>query len=199
MSLTIPPTSIKSYILSTNFDAYPLINMGLIIFKDPSLLGTYHGAPPLIHPSTQVCVVSLDGTKTGDTIPPTEASPPLDVPPVEEILPQELLENSTTPLTPDFTLPQEQILVWEAIPQALTQIPFFYPPLGVQDFQVVTTLTLPNMVLAILVWYLHPPAMVPQPSLPPQSEGILMKILVLTPTAPPSPPLSSTTAMAGGR
>jgi hypothetical protein len=65
------------------------------------------------------------------------------------------------PLTPDFTLPQGQIPVWETIPQAITQIPFFYPPPSVHDFQVVTTLTLPNMVLAISVWYLHPPVMVP--------------------------------------
>jgi hypothetical protein len=35
----------------TNPKAYPLIEMGPRIFKDPSLLGTYHGAPPLIHPS----------------------------------------------------------------------------------------------------------------------------------------------------
>jgi hypothetical protein len=59
-------------------------------------------------------------------------------------------------------------------------------------------LTLPNMVLAIPVWYLHPPAMVPQPSLPYQSEGIPMQILVLTLATPPSPPLSSTTSTTGG-
>jgi hypothetical protein len=168
-------------LVHTSSDAYPLMDMGPRIFKDPSLLGAYHGAPPLIHPSTQVCVISSNGTETGDTIPPTEASPPLDVPPVEEILPQELPENPTTPLIPDFTLPQGKIPVWETIPQAITQIPFFYPPPGVQYFQVATTLTLPNMVLTIPVWYLHPPAMVPQPSLPPQSEGIPMQIPVLTP------------------
>jgi hypothetical protein len=66
---------------------YSLIDMGPIIFKDPSFLGAYHGAPRLIHPSTQVCVISSNGTDTGDTIPPTEASPQLEVPPVEEILP----------------------------------------------------------------------------------------------------------------
>jgi hypothetical protein len=186
-------------LVCTSSDAYPLMDMGPRIFKDPSLLGAYHGAPPLIHPSTQVCVISSNGTETGDTIPPTEASPPLDVPPVEEILPQELPENPMTPLIPDFTLPQGKIPVWETIPQAITQIPFFYPPPGVQYFQVAAMLTLPNMVLAILVWYLHPPMMVPQPSLPPQSEGILMQIPVLTPTTPPSPPIASTTAMAGGR
>jgi hypothetical protein len=52
-------------------------------------------------------------------------------------------------------------------------------------------LTLPNMVLAIPVWYLHPPEMVPRPQ-----EGLPMTIPVLTPTTPilPTPP-----ATAGGR
>ena len=50
-------------------------------------------------------------------------------------------------------------------------------------------LTLPNMVLAILVWYLHPLEMVPQPSLPPQTEEIPMTIPILTPTIPSTPPL----------
>jgi hypothetical protein len=55
-------------------------------------------------------------------------------------------------------------------------------------------LTLPNMVLAIPVCYLHPPEVVPCPSLPPQ-EGLPMMILILTPTTPilPNPP-----ATAGG-
>jgi hypothetical protein len=80
-------------LVHTSSDAYSLIDMGPRIFKDPSLLGAYHGAPPLIHPSTQVCVISSNGTDTGDTIPPTEASPHLDVPPVEEILPQDSLRT----------------------------------------------------------------------------------------------------------
>jgi hypothetical protein len=132
-------------------------------------------------------------------LPPNEASLIFDVPLVTELLPQELPENPPPSPIPDSTLPQGHIPVWETLPQALTQIPFFYPPLGVQDFQVAATLTLPNMVLEIPVWYLHPPAMVPQPSLPPQTEGISMQIPVPTPTAPPTPPLTSTTATAGGR
>jgi hypothetical protein len=186
-------------LVHTNSDAYPLIEMGPRIFKDPSLLGTYHGAPPLIHPSAQVCVISSDGMETGDTIPPTEASSLPDIPLVTETLPQEPPENPSTPLVPSFTLPQGHIPVWETVPQAITQIPFFYPPPGVQYFQVAAMLTLPNMVLSILVWYLHPPEMVPQPSLPPQTEGIPMQIPVLTLTTPPSPPLANTTATAGGR
>jgi hypothetical protein len=163
------------------------------IFKDPSFLGAYHGAIFLIHPSTQVCAISSNRTETRDTIPPTEASPPLNFPPGEAILPQKLPEKPMTPLTPDFTLPQGKILVWETIPQDLTQIPFFYPPPDVQDFQVATILTLPNMVLSILVWYLHLPVMVPQSSLPPQLEGIPMQIPVLTPTTLPSLLIASTT------
>jgi hypothetical protein len=155
-------------LVCTSFDAYPFMEMDPRIFKDPSLLGAYHGAPPLIHPSMQVCVISSNGTETRDTIPPTEASPLPNIPLVDKILPWESPEKATTPLIPNFTLPRGQILVWETIPQAITQIPFFYPPPWVQAFQVAVILTLPNMVFVISVWYLHPPAMVPQPSLPPQ-------------------------------
>jgi hypothetical protein len=76
-------------LVHTRSDAYSVINMGPIIFKDPSLLGAYHGAPPLLHPSTKVCVVSSNGTNIGDIIPSNEASPHIDVPPVEELLPRE--------------------------------------------------------------------------------------------------------------
>jgi hypothetical protein len=51
-----------------------------------------------------------------------------DVPLVIELPPQEPPMNSSTPLVHDFTSPQGHILVWETIPQAITQIPFFYPP-----------------------------------------------------------------------
>jgi hypothetical protein len=60
-------------------------------------------------------------------------------------------------------------------------------------------LTLPNMVLVILVWYLHPLDMVSQPSLPPQMEGIPMTILILTPTIPSTLPLTNLPATVGGR
>jgi hypothetical protein len=111
----------------TNPDAYPLIEMGPRIFKDPSLLGTYHGAPLLIHPSAQVCVISSNGTKTGDTLPPTEASLLSDIPLVTELLPQESLENPPAPPVPDYTLPQGHILVWETVPQAILKSPSFTP------------------------------------------------------------------------
>jgi hypothetical protein len=121
-------------LVCTNSDAYPLMEMGPGIFKDPSLLGAYHGAPSLIHPSAQVCAISSKRTETRDTIPPTEASPLPDVPLVGEILPQETPEKPTTPLIPNFTLPWGQISIWEIVPQAITQIPFFYPPPGLQYF-----------------------------------------------------------------
>jgi len=71
----------------TNSDAYPLIEMGPEIFKDSLLLVTYHGAPLLIHPSTQVCVISTKEMTTEYTLPPTEASFTPDVPLVAKYLP----------------------------------------------------------------------------------------------------------------
>jgi hypothetical protein len=118
----------------TNPDPYPLIDIGLRIFKNPSLLGTDHGEPLLIHPSAQVCVFSSNGIETGDTLPPTEASLLYDFPLVVEFLPQASLESSSSPPIPNFTLPRGHILVWEIVPQAITQIPFFYTPPGIKSF-----------------------------------------------------------------
>jgi hypothetical protein len=131
-----PPSNIDNILplVHTNSDPYPLIEMGPIIFKDPSLLGTYHGAPSLIHPSAQVCVISSDGTKTGDTIPPIEASSLHDVPLVTEILPQEPPENSTTPLTIDFTLPQGKIPILGDHPPSHHSNTLLLPPTGCTIF-----------------------------------------------------------------
>jgi hypothetical protein len=192
-----PSTNLDNILplIHTNQDAYPLVEMGPGIFKDPSLLGTYHGAPPLLHPSNQVCVISSNGTHTEDALAPQGASIIPDVPKVAEPLPLEPPAHSSTPLVHDSTSAHGHSPVWEIVPQPLTQIPFFYPPPGIEYFQVATMLTLPNMVLAIPVWYLYPPEMVPRPSLPPQ-EGIPMTIPILTPTTPPltNPPIT-----AGGR
>jgi hypothetical protein len=136
-------------LIHTSHEAYPLIKTGPKILKDPSLLGTYHGPPPLLHPSNQVCVVSSKGTDMDHTLPPREASIISNIPLFTELLPHEPPTNSSTPLVHDFTSPQGHIPVWEIVPQAITQIPFFYPPPGIQAFQVAATLTLPNMVLAI--------------------------------------------------
>jgi hypothetical protein len=51
-------------LIHTNQDVHPFIEMGPGMFKDPSLLGTYHGAPPLLPPH-QVCGVSSQNTLTG--------------------------------------------------------------------------------------------------------------------------------------
>jgi hypothetical protein len=169
--------------------------MGLGIFKDPSLLGTYHGAPPLLHPANQVCVISSNRTHTEDVRPPPEASVIHDVPIVAEPLPSKPLAHSSTPTVHESTSPQGHSPVWEIFPQPLTQILFFYPPPCIEDFHVAAMLTLPNMVLAIPMWYLHPPEMVPRPSLPPR-EDIPMTILVLTPT---TPPLTNLPAIARGK
>jgi hypothetical protein len=118
-------------LIHTNQDAYPLIEMGPGIFKDPSLLGTYHGAPPLLHPTNQVCVISSNGTHTEDALPPQEASIIPDVPLVAEPLLSEPPAHSSTPTVHKSTSPQGHSPIWETVPQPLTQIPFFYPPPGI--------------------------------------------------------------------
>jgi hypothetical protein len=105
-----------------------------------------------------------------------------DVSAVAASLPQEPPANSSTPTVHESTPPQGPNPIWETVPRPLTQIPFFYPPPGVEAFQVAATLTLPNMVLEIPVWYLRPPEMVPRPQ-----EGLPMAIPVLTPTPPTTP------------
>jgi hypothetical protein len=149
-------------LIQTNNDVYPLVEMGPGIFKDPSLLGTYHGAPPLLPPS-QVCVVSSKKTQQEDVRPPQEVSAIPDVSVIAAPLPQEPPAHSSTSTVHESTYPQGTSPIWETDPRPLTQISFFYPPPGIEAFQVAATLTLPNMVLAIPVWYLHPPKIVPRP------------------------------------
>jgi hypothetical protein len=91
-------------LIHTSHDTYPLVEMGSGIFKDPSLLGTYHGAPPLIHPSNQVCVVSYNGTHTEDTLPPTKASIISDVPLITEPPPSRTSWTLVDPTSPRFHL-----------------------------------------------------------------------------------------------
>jgi hypothetical protein len=68
----IPP------LVRASSDYFLVIDIGLGIFKDPSLLETYHGAPPLLNPSisTQVYVVSSNRTNISDNNPFTEVPPP---------------------------------------------------------------------------------------------------------------------------
>jgi hypothetical protein len=180
-------------LIHTNQDVYPLVEMGPGIFKDPSLLGTYHGAPPLLPPN-QVCIVTSNQTHMEDTRPPQEAPVIPDVSAVAASLPQEPPMNSSTPTVHESTPPPGPNPIWETVPRPLTQIPFFYPPPGVEAFQVAATLTLPNMVLEIPLWYLRSPEMVPRPQ-----EGLPMAIPILTTTTPTTPILPTPAATAGGR
>jgi hypothetical protein len=120
-------------LIHTNKDAYPLIEMGPGIFKDPSLLGTYHGAPPLLPPN-QVCVISSNEPYTEDAYPPQEASVIPDVSTVAEPLQPEPPAHLSTPSVHESTPPQGPNPIWETVPQPLTQIPFFYPPPGIEAF-----------------------------------------------------------------
>jgi hypothetical protein len=180
-------------LIHTNQDVYPLVEMVPSIFKDPSLLGTYHGAPPLLPPN-QVCVVTSNKNHTEDTHPSQEALGSPDVSAVATSLPQEPPANPSTPIVHAPTPPQGSSPMLETIPRPLTQIPFFYPPPGVEAFQVAAMLTLPNMVLEIPVWYLRPSEMVPRPQ-----EGFPMAIPVLTPTPPTTPILPTPSATARGK
>jgi hypothetical protein len=121
-------------LIHTNQDANPLVEMGPGIFKDPSLLGMYHGAPPLLHPANQVFIISSNETHTEDAHPSQEASVISDVPTVVEPLPSEPPAHSSTSTVHESTSPQGNSPVWETIPQPLTQIPFFYPPPGIESF-----------------------------------------------------------------
>jgi hypothetical protein len=102
-------------LIHTNQDVYPLVEMGPGIFKDPSLLGTYHGAPPLLPPN-QVCVVTSNQTHMGDTRPPQEAPVIPDVSAVAASLPQEPPANSSTPTVHESTPPQGPNPIWETVP-----------------------------------------------------------------------------------
>jgi hypothetical protein len=182
-------------LVRASLDDFLVVNISPGLFQDPSMLGTYQGAPPFLKPSfsAQLCVVSSKGTNIKYKTPITESPPHIEVPPVEEILPQEFPESAIAPLVTDLPPLQGKILVWETVPQDITQIPFFYPPPGVKAFQVAASLTLPNMVLAISEWYLH------LPSLPPQTEGLLIQISLQDPSASLPPPTGRNTTTITGR
>ena len=73
----------------TSPDSFSIIDIGPVIFKDPSLLGTYHEAPPLLNPSisAQVCVVSSNRTDIRDNTPLIESPPHIEVPSFGELMP----------------------------------------------------------------------------------------------------------------
>ena len=121
-------------LIHTNQDVYPLVEMGPRIFKDPSLLGTYHGAPPLLHPANQVCIISSNGTHMEDSLPPQEASIIPDISIVAKPLSLEPPVHSSTSTIHESTSPQGNNPISETLPQPLTEIPFFYPPPGMEAF-----------------------------------------------------------------
>jgi hypothetical protein len=74
----------------TSSDFFSVIDIGLGIFKDPSLLGAYHGASPLLNPSisSQVSIVSSNRIDIRDNTHLIEAPAHISIPPVGESLPQ---------------------------------------------------------------------------------------------------------------
>jgi hypothetical protein len=70
-------------------DSFLVIHIGPRILKVPSLLGTYHGAPPILNSSSsaQVCVVSSNRTYIGDNNPLTRSPAHIEVPSFVELLP----------------------------------------------------------------------------------------------------------------
>jgi hypothetical protein len=116
-------------LVRTSSDAYSIIDMGPNIFKGPYFLEAYHGAPPLLQLSIKVCVVSSNGTDIRDIIPPSKASPHIEVPLVEELLSQEFLGNPTTPLILDSLPPSSKGKSWFArqspkpLPKLLSSTP----------------------------------------------------------------------------
>jgi hypothetical protein len=113
-----PSASLDNILPLIHNDVYPLTEMGPGIFKDPSLLGTYHGAPPLLPPN-QVCVVSSKETTQEDVSPPQEASVIPNVSTVAAPLPQEPHAHSSTPTVHESTLPPGPNPIWETVPRLI--------------------------------------------------------------------------------
>jgi hypothetical protein len=108
---------------------FPVANIGLGFFQDPSMLGTCKGEPPFLNPSfsTQVSVVSSKGIDIGEKTPITESPPHLKVPPVEEILLQEFPESTTAPLIIDLPPLQGKMSVWYLHPTKMVPQPSLPP------------------------------------------------------------------------
>jgi hypothetical protein len=72
-------------LIDVRSDDFTVANIGPGLFQDPSMLGTYQGAPPFLNPSSsaQVSVVSSKGTYIGDKTPIIESPPHIKVPPVK--------------------------------------------------------------------------------------------------------------------
>jgi hypothetical protein len=64
------------------------------------------------------------------------------------------MEETNSQSTPKTRPMNGQTMYFHTTPHPLTQILFIYPPLGFLLNQVATTLTHPNMLLEIHVWYI---------------------------------------------
>jgi hypothetical protein len=131
-------------------------------------VGFYIGYPPSPLPtgSTQVFNITSNDVKI-----PDDSSPEAHIPQItpKAYIPQYALTISMSQPSPKKNLmTQPTPPLWKMVHKALTQIPLFYPPLKISTYHVASILTLPNMVIIILIWYLEPPTMVPVSSLPPR-------------------------------
>lgn len=130
-------------LIRCSHDISYVVNIEPGIFQDPSHVGSYQGDPPITLPimSSQVCCVTLDGLEIPDE------------PPLDEHATLIILENSLSQLGTEKMLGSLPP-IWKIFPQDLSHIPFLYPPPSISCYQVTATLTLPNMVITIPVWYL---------------------------------------------
>jgi hypothetical protein len=150
------------------------------MFKDPSLLGSYQGDPPLPLPtgSTQVCFISFDGVEIHDE---SSLEKQKLQPTTEIFTPQPIPKTHTSEPSTDYPSMNGKIPICKMVPQSITQISFFYSPPGVTTYQVFVTLNFPNMVITIPLWYLEKQSMIPIPYIPPQLEVFPMQPMVQTP------------------
>jgi hypothetical protein len=141
-------------LICSSANLVPMVDIGPSLFHDPSLPRSYQGYPHPTPNTTNVCLVTSDGVEIPDAPPSGDSLSHSFTPSLtQEILPEEPPLGESVENQP----PVGQIPIWKIVPQAITQIPFFYPPLGVTTYQVVANLTLPNMVIAIPIWYLDDP------------------------------------------
>jgi len=124
-------------------DIFPLVSSSHVVittytelsldqFKPSTLLGTFPGGPLVrqeLVPNTGAPVCMM--TSSNNT---QKQEPILD-------------DNNDVVTNPNL------------LPNSITNISFLYPPLGFVSHQVIATLTLPKIALAIPVWHLAPRAM----------------------------------------
>lgn len=68
------------------------------------------------------------------------------------------------------------------------QIHFLFSPPGIFSIPIMASLSLPNMTLGILFWYIDPPTSTPPGQLRPYHVLALVQLVPTTPAATPIPP-----------